>query len=289
MKKALIISNGYFDNPSTLHQRESLIKEFNNLGVSVTQRKGNEVLAFIENGEAKTGLGSQDFIIYLDKDIILATLLEKAGYKLFNSAETVRLCDDKALTYAYLTNNGINMPTTVSSPLMYADNNDGGFVEKVKNMLGLPLIVKKVYGSMGKGVFKVDNEKELYEIFDLLKREPHLYQKKVGRTGTDTRVIVIGGKVVTAMERSNPADFRSNIELGGTGKKVELSESKIRLAETVAKLLKADFLGVDILTDDKEYLCEANSNAFFKGITEVTGVNIAKIYAKYIYDKVYNQ
>ena len=51
------------------------------------------------------------------------------------------------------------------------------------------------------------------------KLEAHFYQQFIGRGGEDIRVIVIGGKYVCSMKRSNKNDFRSNIELGGVGEK----------------------------------------------------------------------
>ena len=58
------------------------------------------------------------------------------------------------------------------------------------------------------------------------------------------------------------------------------------LAKRAARALGLDYCGVDILTgnDGKPYFCEANSNAFFRGIEGVTGVNVASVYADYIFD-----
>jgi glutathione synthase/RimK-type ligase-like ATP-grasp enzyme len=98
---------------------------------------------------------------------------------------------------------------------------------------------------------------------------------------------VIGGKVVASMERVNEKDFRSNVEQGGIGKKIELDKTVTEIAQTVAKTLNADYLGIDILFDGEEYyLCEANSNAFFKGITNATGIDVAEFYAKHILEKI---
>ncbi len=288
MKRGIIIVNGYFENQATKHQVDSLIKEFALLDTKIEVLKSNTILAYIENGKVKVNLKKADFIVFLDKDVILASLLEKAGYKLFNSAETIRLCDDKMLTYTYLTEKGINMPTTISSPLMYSDNSDKEFLDKVESILGLPLIVKKVYGSMGAGVFEASTKNDLNELFEKLKRFPHLYQKKVGENGVDTRVIVIGKKAVASMKRVNENSFKSNIEAGGKGIATTLTSEEKAFAEKVATLLNADYLGVDILNEDgKPCLCEANSNAFFKGITEVTNVNVAKLYAEYIIKETY--
>jgi len=49
-----------------------------------------------------------------------------------------------------------------------------------------------------------------------------------------------------------------------------------------------DYCGVDVLPDKDGYLlCEVNSNAFFDGIESVTGINVARAYAEYIFNEIY--
>ena len=140
---------------------------------------------------------------------------------------------------------------------------------------------------MGKGVYKVDNFDELKTIFKKLRMLPHLYQQAVGTLGKDTRVIVIGNKIVGAIERRSADDFRSNVELGGSAKSVIITEEQADLAKESVRLLGLDYAGVDILTgSDGEYICEVNSNAFFNGMEQATGINVAKQYAEYIIKKV---
>ncbi|MDE7070595.1 MAG: ATP-grasp domain-containing protein, partial [Clostridia bacterium] len=138
--------------------------------------------------------------------------------------------------------------------------------------------------SLGKGVFKVDGREELESIAEQVKGVPHLFQEYIFSShGKDIRVIVIGGKAVVGMLRKSQGDFRSNIELGGIGEKINLPETVIELVQSVAKILKLDYCGVDVLIgDDGYYICEVNSNAFFGGIESVTEVNVAKAYAQYV-------
>ena len=129
---------------------------------------------------------------------------------------------------------------------------------------------------------------ELRLLSSRLKSQPHLYQKFVGNGGKDLRVIVIGKKAVGAIQRINDKDFRSNVELGGKAIAVELTEDVALLSEKVAEILGLDYCGVDILSDgEKLYVCEVNSNAFFKGFCDATGINIGELYAKYLYKKFY--
>lgn len=285
--KGVIIVNGYFSNDAVNGQTSRLLEEFEKLGVEISVVKSNEIITAVANGEP-CFYGEKldaDFIVYLNKDRYQAELLEKKGYKLFNSSNSIIVCDDKMLTFTTLSNNGILMPKTISSPIMYSNNEDEKFLRSVENELGYPIIVKSVYGSMGKGVFKADNFEELKSLFEELKLTPHLYQQAVGRLGTDTRVIVVGGKVVGAIRRSSSVDFRSNVELGGSAVAVDLTDNQRLLAEKTATILGLDYAGIDILSDNEnDYLCEVNSNAFFNGFEKATGINVASIYAKYIVD-----
>ena len=171
----------------------------------------------------------------------------------------------------------------------YAGEVKKSSLDIVERDLGYPLIFKKCYGSLGKGVIKVDDREQLESVANKYKGVPHLYQQYISAShGKDIRVIVVGGKAVAGMLRKSRGDFRSNIELGGVGEKLELPQAVIDLSEKVAKLLNLDYCGVDILIGDNEYyVCEVNSNAFFKGIENVTKINVAKEYAEYIYNMMY--
>ena len=70
-----------------------------------------------EGKPALTGLPFEpDFILFLDKDILLAKHLEAIGYPVFNSARTIALCDNKADTLQTLYHAGIKLPETVFPP-----------------------------------------------------------------------------------------------------------------------------------------------------------------------------
>lgn len=281
MKKCLIVSNGYFDNASTISQRNRLKERLADYGYVADELKSNAVLALIDGENVSLNIGSYDFCIYLDKDVSLALMLEKAGLRLYNSANAIRLCDDKFLTYIALANNGLKMPKTISSPLMYSNNKDSNFLDTVEKQLNYPIVVKKVYGSMGKGVFLAENRKDLDGFFEKFCREPHLYQEFISEnSGEDIRVITIGGKAVAAMKRKNLNDFRSNVELGGVGEKTELNDELIRIAEKASKVLGLDYAGIDIIGGN--LICEVNSNAFFKEFERVTDIDVAKTYVEYI-------
>lgn len=121
---------------------------------------------------------------------------------------------------------------------------------------------------------------------DFIKRSdrPLSVQQFIVPAGTDVRCIVVAGKFLCAMKRTNEGDFRSNIELGGHGEKYEPDDDMIAMCERAAAVLGLDYCGIDVLIgeDGKKYLCEVNSNAFFAEAERVCGVNIAKKFAELI-------
>ncbi len=278
-----IIKNGFYFGVSLETQIQTLTAALTKRGVKTDVLTTDKVLGYIDE-TAKTNIGEYDFIVYLDKDPYLSVLLEKSGYKLVNSAKSIELCDDKMKTYLALYP-FVRVPKTIFSPLNYTNKTDD-FYKEVEKFISYPIVVKEVYGSMGRGVYLAKTQEELEKLHKELNFKPHVFQEFIGKGGEDTRVIVIGGKAQAAMKRVNEKDFRSNVELGGVGIKADVSGEEAKLAEKCAKILDLDYCGVDILSDEKGLcVCEVNSNAFWNGIVKATGVDVAGVYADYLVSK----
>ena len=287
--KCIIVVNAYIKNNSQIMQANRIAEELKLLEVDCEIVK-NINLAEISDG--KTVSKKYDCCVFLDKDKAAARLLEKCGIKLFNSAAAIEVCDDKILTHIALSNCGIPMPDCVYAPLCYYDDAQisEDFLNGAAQKLGFPLVAKKCYGSLGAGVFLINNVNELHAFEEENKLCENFYQQFIGSGGEDIRVIVTGGKYVCSMKRKNSNDFRSNVELGGHGEKYEADKKLIELCEKVAKILNLDYCGIDVLTDNEgnRYICEVNSNAFFAEAERVCGVNIAKKYAEVIAKNIKN-
>ena len=290
MKKALILINAYSVLPSYLNQANRLAQEFKKLGVEAEIRR-NDLGLYIKDGSIAGYTGGYDFCVFLDKDKYTAAMLEAAGLRLFNRRSAVEICDDKMLTHLALAGKGIAMPDTVAGALCYTQDAalSDETVRKLENSLGYPMIIKQSYGSLGKGIYRVENRKELKNVYDGIKLAPHLFQRSIEESyGRDVRVIVVGRKCVAAMERRSDGDFRSNLELGGKGFPYKTDIKLNDICRRTAEILNLDYCGIDLLVGREGYLvCEVNSNAFFGGIEKVTGIDVAKIYAEYIYGEIY--
>lgn len=294
MRTGAVILNPFQIPGETLHQAERLKDEFNKLGVSVDIITDLFLRTVLSGDTLNCDLSGYDFAIYLDKDKYQSEILQKLGLRIFNTHEAVRVCDDKACTYIALSQKDIVMPKTVFGALCYFSDLavKDEWADEIISKLGLPVIVKESFGSMGKGVHLAKNKAELLALMDTVKLRPHIFQEYIGeKQGVDVRVIVIGGKVKCAMKRINKGDFRSNIAQGGLGEKIELDINFIETAEKCAKVLGLDYCGVDLLfgKNGQPIVCEVNSNAFFSGIESATGYNVAKAYAQHVINVIYNK
>lgn len=269
--KGIILINGFSGIGE--HQASRLQEEFAGFGYDIPIVKNRL-------GEVPSDV---DFCIFLDKDLYTAKTLEESGVKIYNSSSAISLCDDKMLTYIAL--KGVaEQPYTIPSTFCYTTAEvEEGELDYVEEKLGYPLVVKINKQSRGEGVFLVTNRKELAEIISKLRTIPHLYQKFISyASGRDTRVIVVGNKVLCAMERYNEKDFRSNVEQGGVCRNVEVDERIRNIAIKVSKTLGLEYCGIDFVFDEdgKAYVVEVNSNAFFKGIEGASKVNVARAYVE---------
>ena len=248
-------------------------------------------LAEIINGEVKINLPKADFVFYFDKDIYLARLMEKAGYRLFNRADFIKLCDDKMLTFIRCSNLGINMPKTIAGPLVYTDLKEENlkFLDTIIDQLGLPMVVKKVYGSLGEGVYLVNTKQELVKLYKNTYRNPLIFQEyEKNSFGKSVRVLIIDGKVFGSFIRKNSNDFRSNFGDDASSKVLDDPEVYESFAQDIADKLQIEYAGIDLLVDshNKPILCEINSNAFFEEFEKVTKLNVASAVLDMVIEKL---
>ncbi len=289
--KGFIVRNAYFNAEQLEYQIQSIKRELENLGVVVDVVYNGYDCFIDDNSNVVCPYKDYDFCVYLDKDKYLGAMIEKQGIPVFNNPRSIEICDDKLLTLLALSGNNIKVPQTFSAPLCFTHGAtvDEVGVQKIIDELSLPLIAKKSFSSLGKGVFLINTKRELIDFINQNPFEPKIFQQFISSSyGRDIRIICIGKKFYSAMERYSETDFRSNSALGGKAKKIEPSSEFIKVAEKVANILDLDYMGIDLLIgkNGEPIVCEVNSNAFFTTMDEVAGVNVAKAYAEYIIKKV---
>jgi ribosomal protein S6--L-glutamate ligase len=287
MKKCWVVYNGSLTSDKFRDQAVLLQEAAERAGMSATLKKNYEVLiALNENLEV-----TPDFVVFLDKDILLATFLKNAGIPVFNDPEVIETCDNKAKQYLQLAKNKIPMPETIIAPKVYPKFTiEGtGYYENVLEKIGLPMIIKEGHGSFGMKVYLIETEEDFYAKVDELRGVDFVFQKFIATSrGRDIRVNIVGGEIVAAMYRSSETDFRANITNGGVASVIELTVAQRELAIRAAEAVGAEFAGVDLLFGENEapLVCEVNAAAHIRNIYNVTGINVADRMISYILGKL---
>ena len=281
---AWLITNKYFISNSFENLKILFIESAKKHNVNLLIYNNLDVIKIL----SKNNYDKPDFVLFWDKDVKLANYIEQQGIKVFNSSESIRLCDDKSLTYLKLLNCNIKQPKTLFSPLLYYHNasEDNDFINFITSKFEFPLVFKECFGSFGKQVYLLNNVEELKEKIRSVDPWPYIIQEFVKTSyGKDLRIYVVGGEVKATMKRENTkGDFRANIEIGSQGTLYNANDKQIDMAVKVAKVLGLDFGGIDLLfgENDEPIFCEANSNAYFNELNKVANIKTEDLIFEHI-------
>lgn len=289
--KAWMIANHFLNMNKFSELTYWLYKAAKEAKIDIELKTNAECLAILGNGGRaafqQRHLELPEFVLFWDKDVRLAKYLETLGIKVYNSASSIALCDDKSMTHLTLQQFGVPMPKTILAPMTYENigYTDYEFLTMVGEELSYPLVIKECFGSFGAQVYLVKNGQELINQVRAIGTKPMLFQEFLRSSeGRDIRLQVVGNEVVASMYRCSDQDFRANITNGGKMKAYQPTKEQEELALTCAKALGLTFAGVDLLfgEGEKPVVCEVNSNAHFKNIYDCTGVDTAKKIIEYI-------
>lgn len=193
---------------------------------------------------------------------------------------------DKLWTSQTLSAANVRTPLTVFA---VRSNHVAFAIEKAG---GLPVVAKQLTGSQGAGVSILETPLAANTTMESFHKAniPVKLQRFVkahnssGGNPTDIRAIVVGDKVVSAMERTaSQGDFRANLSKGGNGRSITLSESESDMCVKASKAVGLEFAGVDLIREKmgQTYVTEVNGNPG-TGIIDVTSKNYFKDLIKYI-------
>jgi len=281
--KAWFVSNAFLCADSFREIEQSFLVAADKLGIELTLKTNAEVLCKIS---AESGLAEDekpDFVLFWDKDVRLASYLERQGIRVYNSARAIEFCDDKSLMYTCLSENNVSIPKTILAPMTYAGCGYGDFtwLTPVIDELGFPLVLKECFGSWGEQVHLIEDEHTLRDRLSEVSSRPVLFQEFVEESfGRDIRVYVIGQKCEVALLRTSPPDtFLSNRVVGSQAQLYTISEEEEATALRSISALGLDFGSVDLFCGDKHnpLVCEVNSNIQFSALEQLeNSKNFAK-------------
>ena len=280
--KAWLIVNGFIDSAKFRELYGYLERAADKRGILIEIVTSDRLVWLPDEDILKD---RPDFVLFWDKDVHLARRLEGLGLRLYNSARAIEVCDSKALT-AYALSGKVATPKTVTAPKTFegVGYTSLDFVESSARVLGLPMVIKESYGSFGAQVYLAKTLEEAKSIVKSLGHKEFIMQEFISESeGRDVRVNVVGGRVVSAMERYNENDFRSNITGGGKMRKIDITSDIENVALRACEAIGLDFAGVDVLFGkDFPIVCEVNSNPHFKSSLECTGVDMSELIMDYV-------
>jgi ribosomal protein S6--L-glutamate ligase len=202
--------------------------------------------------------------------------LEASGIPVCNSSHSIALARDTYRTLHELQKAGLVVPVTARI-LSIKDLRIA-----IKSIPGPPWILKTFTGAMGIGTMLVHKKDQVEAIAATLwaLKQPILMQefiKSVCAGSFDTRVLIVGGKVLGAIRRSAAiGEFRANVHRGGTPEPASLTKKENRLALKAARVIGLDVAGVDWLeTPDGPVFLEVNATPGFQGFESATGIDVA--------------
>ncbi len=199
---------------------------------------------------------------------------EVMGTYPLNESVAIGRSRDKLRSMQLLAREGIGLPVTTFA-------HDPKQTDEVLKLAGdAPLVVKLLEGTQGIGVVLADTNrsaKSVIEAFrgagvNILVQE---FIKEAG--GTDIRALVVGGRVIAAMQRKGAeGDFRSNLHRGGSAQRIRISPEERATALRAAKVMGLNVCGVDLLrANHGPVVMEVNSSPGLEGVEMATGIDVA--------------
>ncbi|MBE0511346.1 MAG: 30S ribosomal protein S6--L-glutamate ligase [Chromatiales bacterium] len=206
---------------------------------------------------------------------------EMMGSFPLNESVAIGRSRDKLRSLQLLSRKGIGLPLT--SFAHHVENTK----ELIQLVGGAPLVVKLLEGTQGKGVVLAETVKAAESVIDAFRElgANFLVQAFIKEAnGSDVRCLVVGNKVVAAMERkAKEGEFRSNLHRGGTASITRLTPQERATAVRAAKTMGLSVAGVDLLRSaNGPLVMEVNSSPGLEGIETSTGKDVASMIIKYI-------
>lgn len=211
------------------------------------------------------------------KRLTVLHALRELGVPVYNDARAIERSVDKAMTSLLLHAAQIPTPPTWA---MEAPPQAQRLVTR-ESAAGHALVLKPLFGSQGKGLRRVGWVDGAHVPLPGLKGYGHLaylqrFVPALQQPGFDWRVLVIGGRAVTAMRRIG-SGWIHNVKQGARCEPVALSDELADIAQRAAAALDLDYAGIDLIpTPTGPQVLEVNGVAAWQGLQRVTGFSIAQ-------------
>lgn len=203
--------------------------------------------------------------------------LERRGVRVFNRPRAIERTVDKYLTSVLLEEAGVPTPETVVAQ---------GFEAAMAAFRSMgDVVAKPLFGSEGRGMVRLSDPDTAYRVFRAWEGIGAVYyvQEYIPHANRDLRALVVGGRVVAAMERMADT-WKTNVSQGAWPVPVHLPPAWADLAVRAAGAVGTDFAGVDLLPaeDGRIFVPEVNGIPGWAGLQRTTDTDIAGVVAEHV-------
>ena len=197
--------------------------------------------------------------------------LRRLGVVVVNPPLSIEVAADKYRVLTILEDEGIPVPRTIACE---------GFWDAMDAFeeLGGDVVVKPLFGSLGRGVMRVESGDLAYRVFRALQLSRCIYylQEYIPHGNVDLRMFVVGDRVVASMRRVGET-WKTNISQGARPKPYNPTKGEEELAVKASRAIGCEYSGVDVVktTDGRLYVVEVNSMPGWMGLQRVSEKSIA--------------
>ncbi|MEV8020721.1 RimK family alpha-L-glutamate ligase [Streptomyces sp. NPDC086554] len=231
-------------------------------------------------------LGDYDVVLIRSRSYtrggLLATQAEASGIRTLNSAAAIQACENKLTLRTVLRN--ADVPVTQFRLVLSRQDFDKALEE-----LPLPLVLKPVFGGMGKRVALIRDADTAQSLYDYVEDLGHGFEQACLvepflDSGTSIRCFVVGRELVAAAEfQSAGSDWRSNAALGNRNRALDHDPALAKIVDSVVNELGEGIYGIDLFsTPEGHVVNEVNHAPAFKTIAQATGVDIPSAISRYL-------
>ncbi|MFD3544816.1 RimK family alpha-L-glutamate ligase [Streptomyces sp. NPDC058655] len=240
-------------------------------------------------GPLSPSIGGYDALLIRSRSYtrggLLATLAESTGVPVLNSAAAIHACENKLVLRAVLKAAGVPVPDF----RLVLSRKD---FDRALEDLGLPVVLKPVYGGMGKRVTLIRDADLAHSVYDYVEDLGHAFEQaclvEPYLGGGSIRCLVVGERIVAAAEfESAGGDWRSNAALGSQSRALAADPEVQKVVDGVVARLGAGIYGVDLFKTPAGYLVnEVNHAPAWRGVASTTGVDIPSAVARHVQESL---
>lgn len=212
---------------------------------------------------------------------LVAALAEGAGIRTLNAARAIHTCQNKAVLRTVLRTAGVPVPE-FRLALSRTD------YERCLRELRLPLVLKPVFGGLGRRVTLLRHADTAASVYDYVEDLGHAFEQAclvepyLGEVSV--RCLVVGVDLLGAVEFTGDAtDWRANAALGHRTRGVVHDPELHKIVDDVVAVLGPGVHGVDLFRTPEGYVVnEVNHAPGFRALAAATGADIPAAVARFV-------